>query len=130
MKVLVVDDEKVISSALGRILTRAGHEVTIANHGVDAMNIVESAKVSFDFCFADLLMPEISGAVVLDFIKKRMPHCTVFMMTAYGDISVREDLLRRGATKVLAKPFEDITKIPELLQSNAGTGANTPNPKQ
>jgi hypothetical protein len=28
---------------------------------------------------------------------------------------VREDLMRRGAAKVLAKPFEDITKVPDLL---------------
>jgi CheY-like chemotaxis protein len=37
------------------------------------------------------------------------------MMTAYGDKEVREDLIRRGASQVLAKPFDDITKIPELL---------------
>ena len=116
MKVLVVDDEKIISSALSRILTRAGHEVAVANHGVDAMRLIEDAPGPFDFCFADLLMPEVSGSVVLDLLKKRMPTCTVYMMTAYGDVAVREDLMKRGATKVLAKPFEDITKIPDLLR--------------
>jgi hypothetical protein len=38
------------------------------------------------------------------------------MMTAYGDMAVREDLLKRGALRVLAKPFDDIMKIPELLK--------------
>jgi DNA-binding NtrC family response regulator len=115
MTVLVVDDEKIISGALQRILTRAGHEVKVANHGVDAMRLIEDAKLPFDFCFVDLLMPEISGATVLDLLKKRMPSSTVYMMTAYGDVAVREDLVQRGAARVLAKPFDDITKVPELL---------------
>lgn len=115
MKVLVVDDEKIISGALQRILTRAGHDVHVANQGVDAMRLIEGAATPFDFCFLDLLMPEISGAMLLDMLKRRMPKSTVFMMTAYGDVGVKEDLIKRGAAKVLAKPFEDITRLPELL---------------
>jgi two-component system response regulator QseB len=116
-RVLVVDDEKIISGALQRILARAGHEVSVANHGVEAIHLVESAREPFEFCFLDLLMPEISGAVVLDLLKRRMPTATVFMMTAYGDVAVREDLIQRGAARVLNKPFEDITKVPELLKA-------------
>lgn len=116
MRVLVVDDEKIISGALSRMLVRAGHEVQVANHGVEAMRLVEEAAAPFDFCFVDLLMPELSGAVVLDLLRQRMPGATVFMMTAYGDVAVREDLIKRGAAKVLAKPFDDITKVPDLLK--------------
>jgi CheY-like chemotaxis protein len=116
MKILVVDDEKIISGALQRVLARAGHEVLVANHGADAFQLIESASDPFDFCFLDLLMPEISGATVLDLVKQKMPSAKVFMMTAYGDAGVREDLIKRGAAKVLAKPFENITSIPELLK--------------
>ena len=120
MKVLVVDDEKIISGALNRMLTRTGHEVQVANHGMDAFRLIEEAELPFDFCFVDLLMPEISGALVLDLLKKKMPSATVFMMTAYGDMAVREDLMKRGAARVLAKPFEDITKVPDLLKGRYG----------
>jgi len=115
MKILVVDDEKIISGALQRILTRAGHEVTVANHGAEALRLLEEAPGPFGALFLDLLMPEISGATVLDFARQKMPEARVFMMTAYGDLAVREDLMKRGASQVLAKPFDDITKIPELL---------------
>jgi len=115
MKVLVIDDEKIISGALQRVLVRAGHEVFVGNHGIDAIRLIEEATIPFDACFLDLLMPEISGATILDLVKQKMPAVKVFMMTAYGDLAVREDLIKRGAVKVLAKPFEDITKIPELL---------------
>lgn len=117
MRVLVCDDEKIISSALSRVLARAGHEVQTANHGVEAMRLVEAASAPFDFCFIDLLMPEVSGASVLDLVRKKMPNATVYMMTAYGDVAVREDLVKRGAAKVLSKPFDDITKMPELLKA-------------
>ena len=117
MKVLVVDDEKIISSALQRILSRAGHEVSVANHGIEAMHLIEGSTEPFAFCFLDLLMPEVSGATVLDLVKRKMPDAKVFMMTAYGDVGVREDLIKRGASQVLAKPFDDITKIPDLLKA-------------
>ncbi len=116
MRVLVVDDEKIISGALQRILSRAGHEIQVANHGAGAMQLIIDAAAPFEFCFIDLLMPEISGAAILDILKQKMPKAVVFMMTAYGDIAVREDLIKRGAARVLAKPFDDITKIPELLK--------------
>lgn len=116
MKILVVDDEKIISGALQRVLGRAGHEVSVANNGIDAFRLIEQAAAPFEACFLDLLMPEISGATVLDLVKQKFPSATVFMMTAYGDVAVKEDLVKRGAAKVLAKPFDDITKIPELLK--------------
>ncbi len=116
MRVLVVDDERIISGALQRVLSRAGHEVSVGNHGMDAIRMINEAKEPFDFCFLDLLMPEISGSTILDMVKQRMPSAKVFMMTAYGDVAVREDLMSRGAVKVLTKPFDDITKIPELLK--------------
>lgn len=116
MRVLVVDDEKIISGALQRVLVRAGHEVAVGNHGIEAFRLIQEASAPFDACFLDLLMPEISGATILDLVKKNMPDAKVFMMTAYGDVAVREDLMKRGAVKVLAKPFDDITKIPDLLK--------------
>ncbi len=116
MNILVIDDEKIISGALQRILQRSGHQVSVGNHGLDAIRLIQEAETPFDFCFLDLLMPEISGATILDLVKKNMPETVVFMMTAYGDQAVKEDLIKRGATKVLAKPFDDITKIPDLLK--------------
>ncbi|MGZ3694372.1 MAG: response regulator [Bdellovibrionota bacterium] len=114
MRILVVDDEKIISNSLQRVLVRGGHEVMVANNGVDAIRILSEDK-KFDLLFLDLLMPEIGGGEVLDFVKKAIPQAKVLMMTAYGDISVKEDLMNRGALRVLAKPFDDITLIPKLV---------------
>lgn len=114
-KILVLDDEKIISMSLQRILQRAGHEVFVANHGVEAIRHMEESG-PFDLMFVDLLMPEIGGGEILDLAKKKMPNTKVLMMTAYGDSKVREDLFARGASQVLAKPFDDITAIPRLVE--------------
>jgi CheY-like chemotaxis protein len=113
-RIIVVDDEKIISSALHRILARAGHEVSVANNGIEAIKLLEAAP-GVDLMFVDFLMPEIGGGEVLDYAKKKFPAAKVLMMTAYGDANTKDNLLSRGATRVLAKPFEDITKIPELV---------------
>lgn len=93
---------------------RAGHEVLIANNGIEAIRILDEGSAP-DLLFVDLLMPEIGGGEVLDFARKKLPNAKILMMTAYGDASVKEGLLARGAVMVLAKPFEDITLIPELV---------------
>jgi CheY-like chemotaxis protein len=115
MRILVTDDEKIISGSLQRVLVRAGHEVVVANNGIEALRILGDDK-NFDLLFLDLLMPEIGGGEVLDFVHQAMPQAKVLMMTAYGDMSVKEDLVRRGALRVLAKPFDDITAIPGLVK--------------
>ena len=118
-RIIVVDDEKIISSSLQRVLARAGHEVQVANNGLEAIKLLDSVP-AVDLMFVDFLMPEIGGGEVLDFAKKRFPRARVLMMTAYGDSATRDNLLSRGATQVLAKPFDDITKIPELVAGVLG----------
>lgn len=114
--ILVVDDEKIISSSLQRVLTRADHNVTVANNGIEAIKILEKQNL-FDIIFLDLLMPEVGGAEVLDFAKHKLPNAKIFMMTAYGDQQAKDDLLKRGASKVFSKPFDDITKIPDFVRA-------------
>ena len=114
-RILVVDDEKIISHSLQRVLGRAGHAVEVANNGLEAIQLLEKSAAGPDLMFLDFLMPEIGGGEVLDFAKRKFPGCVVLMMTAYGDTAARNDLLARGAAQVLAKPFDDITKIPDVV---------------
>lgn len=120
-KILVVDDEKIISRSIQRVLTKVGHIVTVANNGLEAIQHLETASTQpFDLIFMDLLMPELSGSEVLDVAHQKTPSTKVLMMTAYGDLGAREDLLKRGATMVLSKPFDDMTKLPVLVSTILG----------
>ncbi len=113
-RVLVVDDEKIISSSIARVLARAAHTVSTANNGLEALAILQ--KESFDLVILDLLMPEIGGGEVLDWLHSNRPQTRVILMTAYGDQHLKEDLHRRGAARVLAKPFDDILQFPKIVE--------------
>lgn len=119
-KILILDDEKIISSSLERVLSKSGFEAKAFNNGIQALQAIQAAADAgefFDLAFIDLLMPELNGGDVLDFLKKISPSTQVIMMTAYGDQGAKDDLLRRGAKQVLAKPFDDIFQIAELAKN-------------
>lgn len=116
MKILVVDDEKIIALSLERVLKRRSHTVVTANSGIEALLKLEKDG-PFDILIMDYLMPELGGAEVLSQCRIKYPELKVIMMTAYGDQLVREELLSRGACLVIHKPFEDILKIPDLLDT-------------
>lgn len=113
MKILVVDDEKLIASSLCRVLKLSGHETFVANSGIEALKAFDSGP--FHIVFLDFLMPDINGDEILKKIKEKWgSQTTVVMMTAYGD-QQSLNLKKKGADLVLSKPFDDITKIPELI---------------
>ena len=112
-KILVVDDEKMIADAIGRILTKAGHFVTVVTSGIEALG--ELKEKEFDLAIMDLLMSELNGEELLDWIMSNKLKTKVLMMTAYGDARLRQQLLDKGASDVLAKPFDDIFAITRLV---------------
>jgi CheY-like chemotaxis protein len=44
------------------------------------------------------------------------PQTKALLMTAYGDQQLKEDLHRRGAARVLSKPFDDILQFPKIVE--------------
>lgn len=114
-KILVVDDEKMIANALQRVLTKAGHLVFTAASGLEAISVLENQS-GFDLIFLDLLMPEMNGSDLLEWLRMHRPSIRFIVMTAYGDQAARDALIQRGALQVLAKPFDNILSIPLLVQ--------------
>lgn len=114
-RILVVDDEKMIADALGRILSKAGHTVRVVTSGLEAL--AELKAQTFDLAIMDLLMSELNGEELLDWIMSNKLKTKVLMMTAYGDAKLRLQLIEKGASDVLAKPFEDIFAINRVVEA-------------
>ena len=72
MNILIVDDDVFVKKAFGFQLMQAGHSVTIASNGDEAMHEIETNK-NFDLVFCDILMPVISGPSFLLLLKKFYP---------------------------------------------------------
>ncbi|MGA2384573.1 MAG: response regulator [Gemmatimonadales bacterium] len=105
-KILVVDDEAQVRSAVSHMLTNLGHEAFDAPDGAEALRLLDAIR--FDLVIADVYMPAADGMELLVRIHQRDPRLPVIMISGGGFMS-REEVLAMadssGATATLDKPF-------------------------
>ena len=103
-KVLVVDDELNIRTALAKILEKAGHVVVIADSGDQALSLFHDT--AFDVVITDLKMVGAGGMDVLRGVKQGQPDAEVILLTAYGTIDNAVEAIKIGAYDYLTKPAD------------------------
>ena len=101
-KILIVDDEPDITSALGRYFERAGHDVLRAATGEEGVALAASEHPAV--MLLDLHLPDISGFDVLERTREQRP--VVIMITGHGDIPLAVQAMQGGAEGFLTKPVE------------------------
>ena len=101
-KILIVDDEPDILSALGRFFARSGHDVLRAGTGEEAVMLVQTERPAV--VLLDLFLPDISGFEVLERTREERP--VIIMITGHGDIPAAVHALQAGAEGFLTKPVE------------------------
>src|SRR5690554_1743364 len=107
-RVLVVEDEQVIRTALKRLLERHGYEVSEAGSVSEANKQLEAER--FNIVISDLRLP---GAPGTDLIKAT--NTPVLIMTSYSSLRSAVDSMKMGAVDYISKPFEH----EEMLQAVA-----------
>lgn len=110
-EILVIEDEPTIRDTMDRILTMAGHRVTLAQDGEQGISHFRSGK--FDIVFTDLGMPGLSGWEVAEAIKLEGRDVPVVMVTGWGVAIEQSEIERRPIDGVLSKPFdlEDLLNV-------------------
>ena len=103
-RVLVVDDEKSIASALELVLGDEGYEVTTAGSVAEAIARLQGGR-PFDLVFTDLRLPDATGIELLDRIKADAPDTQVVLITAHGSLDIVIEAIKRGAYYYVEKPF-------------------------
>ncbi|MFT3733847.1 MAG: sigma-54 dependent transcriptional regulator [Rhodocyclaceae bacterium] len=111
LNILVVDDDASLRDAISMILESAGHHVTLAASGPEALTELESA--SFNLVVSDLRMDPMDGLTLLANIRAKYAQLPVLLMTAFGDVDKAVAAMRGGACDFLMKPFE-----PDVLLDN------------
>lgn len=115
MKVLVVDDSKVIREMIVACLRGIeGLDFVHASSGLEAIERLSLAH--FDLMFLDLNMPDIGGFEVVEFVRAQdMLHdLPIIVVTTRGDESSRSKALEVGATRFMTKPFEPAGILAEV----------------
>ena len=109
MRILVIEDETKVASALRTGLEAEGYEVSLAADGSDGF--ARAATGRFDLILLDLMLPRKSGTTVLSELREKGVQAPVLILTAKDAVEDRVLGLDTGADDYLVKPFA----FPELL---------------
>lgn len=107
---LIVDDEEHTREGL-ELALEDKFEVFLASSAEEAFNAIEAE--TFEVVLTDLRMSGESGMSVIDFAIRQAPESICIMMTAYGEVDVAVEAMKRGAFDFLSKPV-NLEKL-ELL---------------
>jgi putative nucleotidyltransferase with HDIG domain len=102
--ILVVDDEEAIREVVSTMLESKGYHCTAVSNGRAAQDQVK--RLTPDLILSDMIMPEMDGIKLLDWVRQYDPEVPVIMVTAMHDISTALEAIRRGAYDYILKPFE------------------------
>ncbi|MCX7599389.1 MAG: ATP-binding protein [Armatimonadetes bacterium] len=101
-KILLVEDERALLTALAAALTSRGFTVATAASGQEALRRA-AATDHFDALVLDLVLPDNDGLQLADTLAPKHPGARIFLVTAYPSDYIRAEAARRGI-KVLPKP--------------------------
>ncbi len=102
--ILVVDDEEAIREVVSTMLESKGYHCTSVPNGRAAQEQVKRSTP--DLVLSDMIMPEMDGIKLLEWMRQYDPEIPVIMVTAIHDISTALESIRRGAYDYILKPFE------------------------
>ena len=115
-RVLVIDDEEAIRSALSRALAAEGLVIDLAETAADGLSRAR-AEV-YDLVILDLLMPGIDGVDALRQLLHDRPGQTVLVLSCLADVRHKVDCFDLGARDYLTKPFTrlEFLVLKELME--------------
>src|SRR5438046_1564590 len=101
---LVVDDDPLIRLCVETMVRAAGHEVTCAGDGAEAVELLGGHR--FDVLISDIRMPKLDGWRLFQHVRKTAPDTDVILMTAYATVPDALSALSLGAAQYLPKPVD------------------------
>ena len=107
--ILVIDDDIAVRTSLGLLLKQAGFEYSTAGSPSEALGILEREEVTLallDMNFSLSTSGE-EGLQLLEKIKKKSPSLPVILITAWGNIPLAVEGMKRGAADFINKPWNN-----------------------
>lgn len=116
MKILLAEDNLINQKLAVSVLTRDGHQVTIANDGREVLRKIQEDQ--FDVVLMDIQMPELDGLETTEQIRRQeeatQSHLPIIAMTAHAMKGDREKCIDAGMDDYVAKPIR-MTNLRERL---------------
>lgn len=120
-RVLIVDDEKNIRLTLSTLIQRAGFDVTSAEGGEEAINLL--SKHRYDLLLVDLKMPEIDGMQVVAAARQFDPDIVIIVLTGHGSLDTAVEGIHFNVFDYLLKTTEP-SQVVERVRAGIATHAD------
>ena len=104
MKILIVEDEKLLADSIGELLSGKGFEVEYAYDGETGLEYAELGI--YDLLILDVMLPKLDGFQVARRLRARRLGTPILMLTARTELDDRVTGLNAGADYYLGKPFD------------------------
>lgn len=104
MRLLLAEDEQMLSDALVAILTHSNYSVDAVYDGQEALDYLKAGG-NYDAAILDVMMPKLDGLSVLRTIRSQGNPLPVLLLTARSEVDDRVEGLDSGADDYLTKPF-------------------------
>ena len=121
MKILVIEDEKLLADSIKEMLERKGFQVECVYDGETGKEYAELGI--YDLLILDVMMPRMNGYEVARQVRMQRCNTPILMLTARSDVADRIAGLNAGADYYLTKPFDSgelLASINALLRRQGG----------
>ena len=103
IKILIVDDDKVVADVLGDLISENGERtVDVCYDGLSAIETIQ--KNLYDLLIVDLVMPRVGGLDLLKYARKVNPDIIVVIITGYASLETAIMAIKEGAYDYIRKP--------------------------
>lgn len=120
--ILVIEDDRDISSTIQSVLSAAGYRVLTANNGQDGRRLIQGQKP--DLVLTDMMMPRMGGFPVLEFLAELPDAPPVIMMTANEGSRHKAYAEMLGVVDYLRKPFAMEVMLESVARAIAAAEAS------
>lgn len=121
LKVLLVEDEKKLSSLLKNAIGDSFHSFSVANDGIDGLEMFK--KISPDIVITDIMMPKMTGLEMAKKIKKIDATMPIIILSAFSEADKFLGAIDVGVVKYFIKPFDpdELLEYIDSLQEMLGS---------
>ena len=102
-RLLLVEDDRLLSDALSRMLELSGFTVYVTGYGEDALDLARAYR--FDVVVLDLTLPDMAGQQVLQQLHQTRPDTPVIILSGESDVEAKIENFMEGADDYITKPF-------------------------
>ena len=116
-RLLLVEDDRILSDALSRTLELSGFTVYVTGFGEDALDLARAYR--FDVVVLDLSLPDMPGQQVLQQLRQARPDTPVIILSGETDLEAKIENFMEGADDYVTKPFhrdELVARIHAVLR--------------